>query len=90
MTTLYIFFRSFGHRVASKKSTRGEEVTLQTRNQPVQTETIGFVYCPICTHTVEGTIVSTGKTAKVKPGQKCSRCSASLDPGYIMKLAKAA
>jgi uncharacterized Zn finger protein (UPF0148 family) len=65
-------------------------VILQTRPQAVQTETTGFVYCPICTHTVEGTVISTGKTAKVKPGQKCSRCSASLDPAYIMRLARAA
>ena len=58
--------------------------------QPTQFETKGYVYCPICTHTVEGTVVSNGKTAKVKPGQKCSRCSASLDPGYIMRLDRAA
>jgi len=43
-----------------------------------QFESKAFVYCPICTHTVEGTVTSNGKTAKVKPGQKCSRCSASL------------
>lgn len=53
-------------------------------------ETKGFVYCPICTHTVEGIIVSTGKITKVKPGQKCSRCSAALDPAYIMQMDRAA
>ena len=53
-------------------------------------ETRGFVYCPICTHTVEATVVSNRKVAKVKPGQKCSRCSASLDPGYIMRFDRAA
>jgi hypothetical protein len=58
--------------------------------QANQFEAKGFVYCPICTHTVEGTIVSNGKTAKVKVGQKCSRCSASLDPGYIMRMDRAA
>ena len=56
----------------------------------MQSESHAFVYCPICTHTVEGIVVSNGKTAKVKPGQKCSRCSASLDPGYIMRLDRAA
>jgi uncharacterized Zn finger protein (UPF0148 family) len=50
----------------------------------------GYVYCPICTHTVEGTVITQGKTTKVKPGQKCSRCSAALDPGYIMRFDKAA
>jgi methionyl-tRNA synthetase len=65
-------------------------------NRPTQTQTTiqseshAFVYCPICTHTVEGTVISNGKTAKVKAGQKCSRCSASLDPAYIMRLDRAA
>jgi hypothetical protein len=54
-----------------------------------QYETKAFVYCPICTHTVEGIVVATAKTAKVKPGQKCSRCSAALDPAYIMRLDRA-
>ena len=55
-----------------------------------QHESNAFVYCPICTHTVEGIVVTTGKTAKVKPGQKCSRCSAALDPAYIMRTDRAA
>lgn len=53
-------------------------------------ESKAFVYCPICTHTVEGIVVSQGKSTKVKPGQKCSRCSAALDPAYVMRLANAA
>ena len=61
-----------------------------TQQPPPQYETKAFVYCPICTHTVEGIVVTNGKTAKVKPGQKCSRCSAALDPGYIMRLDRAA
>jgi hypothetical protein len=67
-------------------------MNLQTRSQaqPVSYETNAFVHCPICTHTVEGIVVATGKTAQVKPGQKCSRCSAALDPGYIMRLGQAA
>jgi len=55
-----------------------------------QVEFKAFVYCPICTHTVEGIVFSNGRTSKVKPGQKCSRCSTSLDPGYIMRLDRAA
>lgn len=54
------------------------------------TESKAFVYCPICTHTVEGTIVTQGKTSKVRPGQKCSRCSAALDPAYILRFDRAA
>jgi hypothetical protein len=69
-------------------------MNFQTRSQaqhPVpQIESKAFVYCPICTHTVEGIVVTAGKHSKVKPGQKCSRCSAALDPGYIMRLDRAA
>jgi len=62
----------------------------QAQRSLPQIETKAFVYCPICTHTVEGVVVHSGRTAKVKAGQKCSRCSASLDPAYIMRLAQAA
>jgi hypothetical protein len=65
-------------------------MTLQSSPQSVLVESKAFVYCPICTHTVEGTVVSNRKGAKVKPGQKCSRCSAALDAGYIMRLDRAA
>ena len=73
-------------------------MNIQTRTQAqppvrqpmIQHEHKAFVYCPICTHTVEGIVVATGKTAKVKPGQKCSRCSAALDPAYIMRMDRAA
>jgi len=62
----------------------------QTRQRLAQVETKAFVYCPICTHTVEGFVIHSGKTVKVKAGQKCSRCSASLDPAYILRPAQAA
>lgn len=62
---------------------------VQLKAAPV-TEASAFVYCPICTHTVEGIVVTQGKTTKVKPGQKCSRCSAALDPAYILRMQKAA
>ena len=65
-------------------------MNFQAQPQTVKFEVNAFVYCPICTHTVEGIVISNGKTGKVKPGQKCSRCSASLDPGYVMRLDRAA
>jgi hypothetical protein len=69
-------------------------MNIQTRPQAqppvIEHEHKAFVYCPICTHTVEGIVVTTGKTAKVKAGQKCSRCSAALDPAYIMRMDRAA
>jgi hypothetical protein len=66
------------------------KILSQPRQTMSQIETNALVYCPICTHTVEGIVINHGKTAKVKAGQKCSRCSASLDPGYILRLAQAA
>ena len=53
-------------------------------------ETKGFLHCPICTHTVPGTVLVQGRQSKVKPGQKCPRCSASLDPAYILRFDRAA
>lgn len=48
--------------------------------------TVGLVYCPICTHTVEATIASEPRRIpKVVPGQKCKRCSAAIDAGYVIR-----
>ena len=59
-------------------------------NVPIATEVSASVYCPICTHTVQAAALSLGKSVRVKPHQRCSRCSASLDAGKIMWLARAA
>lgn len=59
-------------------------------NQPVTREFTGPVYCPICTHTVQAAVQINGRTTKVKAGQKCSRCSASLDAGYVISASRAA
>jgi hypothetical protein len=50
----------------------------------------GDVHCPMCTHNVEAEVVQTGRRMYVKPGQKCPRCSGTLDAAYIMALNKAA
>jgi DNA replicative helicase MCM subunit Mcm2 (Cdc46/Mcm family) len=50
----------------------------------------GFVYCPICTHTVGADVVSAGRSLRVKAGQKCQRCACSLDAGYVIRLDQAA
>lgn len=50
----------------------------------------GGVYCPICTRTVEAQIVSVGRVARVKAGQKCPRCSSALDAGYVLRYDRAA
>jgi transposase-like protein len=50
----------------------------------------GTVHCPICTHTVEAEVISTRRRAFSKPGQKCPRCSATLDAAYVLRFEKAA
>ena len=59
-------------------------------NLPVPKETRGWVYCPICTHTVEAQIVPAGKRRVVKPGQKCPRCASSLEAASVVRLEAAA
>ena len=48
------------------------------------------VYCPMCTHTVDAEVEQHARHLRVKRGQKCPRCSAALDAGYIMYLDRAA
>ena len=48
------------------------------------------VHCPICTHTVQAEVVTVGdgwnrRKMKVVEGQKCGRCSATLDAAYILE-----
>jgi hypothetical protein len=64
-------------------------VKIEMKARPV-VESKGFLHCPICTHTVPGIVLTQGKHQKVKPGQKCPRCSASLDPAYILRYDQAA
>ena len=65
-----------------------------TRNAPapalVLQETQGLVYCLICTHRVEAVVQTGRKVARVKPGQRCPRCKASLDAGSVLQAVKAA
>ena len=53
-------------------------------------EAHGAVYCPLCTHTVHARITFGQKSAMVTPGQRCSRCSSSLDAGYVIHIDRAA
>jgi uncharacterized Zn finger protein (UPF0148 family) len=50
----------------------------------------GRVYCPICTHTVDGMVALVNKKPVVVPGQKCARCSSSLDAGIVLQILEAA
>lgn len=50
----------------------------------------GTIYCPLCTHTVEAMVTSGPKEDMATPGQRCPRCSSSLDAGYVIQLNRAA
>jgi transposase-like protein len=64
-----------------------------TPQQPITakpTFSTGAVHCPICTHSVGAEIVNQGRRMFVKPGQKCARCSSTLDAAYILRFDRAA
>ena len=50
----------------------------------------GSVHCPMCTHTVDAQLEQRSRYSVVRPGQKCPRCSGSLDAAWIMHVPKAA
>lgn len=50
----------------------------------------GSVYCLICTHTVEADLIPNGRRVVVRAGQKCPRCSSSLDAAYVLVQPQAA
>jgi hypothetical protein len=52
---------------------------------PEKKQVNGWAYCPICTHTVQATIVLGGRKACVKPGSKCPRCASSLEAGVVLR-----
>ncbi len=64
-----------------------------TSQQPTQMKPAlskGAVHCPSCTHNVEADVVHQGRRFFVKPGQKCPRCSSTLDAAYILRFDQAA
>jgi hypothetical protein len=67
-----------------------EVVPMTASKHAPATTTTAKVYCPMCTHTVDATVELDSKRSHVKRGQRCPRCSGSLDAGYIMYLQRAA
>lgn len=65
-------------------------MTKQETTGRAPTTSTGAVHCPICTHTVSAEVVHAGKRVVVKPGQKCPRCSSTLDAAYILRFDRAA
>jgi hypothetical protein len=57
----------------------------------VERQIDGQALCPICTHTVPAHVdMVKGKFPRVAPGQKCPRCSASLDVAVVVRVPEAA
>ncbi len=50
----------------------------------------GQVHCPICTHNVPADINISSKRPLVVPGQKCPRCSSTLDAAFVLEVLEAA
>jgi transposase-like protein len=50
----------------------------------------GQVHCPICTHSVDADVDMSTKKPRVVPGQRCQRCSATLDAGFVLEVQEAA
>ncbi len=50
----------------------------------------GLAHCPMCTHTVPAEIDLRGRWARVLAGQKCPRCSASLEVAVVVRIPEAA
>ncbi|HYP06448.1 MAG TPA: hypothetical protein VER03_09420 [Bryobacteraceae bacterium] len=65
-------------------------VTMERKPDTAGKEVQGAVYCPLCTHTVDAKVTYTSRAARVTPGQKCQRCSSSLDAGYVLHVNRAA
>jgi hypothetical protein len=62
----------------------------QTISMPTRPQAKGWAYCPICTHVVETPVVAAGRRTLVKPGQKCPRCSSSLEAASVVRYEAAA
>jgi hypothetical protein len=61
-----------------------------TMKTPIANQIQGDVHCPICTHTVPAEVDFKGKRPRVSPGQRCPRCSSSLDVAVIVAFPEAA
>lgn len=65
------------------------EIVSRQAKAKVKAAPMALVYCPICTHSVDARVI-VDRRVKVEPGQKCPRCSASLDAGVVIRFVRAA
>lgn len=84
------FPASFSLRRASLHVTKGVPLMTTATVINAQPAMKAIIYCPLCTHTVDGQVRRVGKQIRVVPGQKCARCSSSLDAGYVFQVNRAA
>jgi hypothetical protein len=56
----------------------------------IENHLTGQAHCPICTHTVPANIDLKGKYPRVAQGQRCPRCSSSLDVAIVIQVPEAA
>jgi len=58
----------------------------------VESRVVGVLYCPICTRYVDGEVTraANGKKMIAVAGQKCPRCSSSLDAAAVVRIPQAA
>jgi hypothetical protein len=72
------------------------EQAVQTKTHPAAAPAHdATVYCPICTHTVPARVgyvrtASGRKLPRVIAGQRCPRCSSTLDAAYVMRINRTA
>jgi len=69
------------------QATRDNKIQMKP---PAPVEYSGLAHCPMCTHTVQAVVLASGKAVRVKPGQKCPRCSGTLDAAYVLRFDRAA
>lgn len=66
---------------------------IKNLKQPVSVATqerAADVHCLICSHRVAAQVLVDRRGARVKAGEKCSRCGSSLESGCVLALKPAA
>ena len=64
--------------------------TIQKPAAPQTKEHRGEAHCLICSHRVSAQVLVDRRGARVKPGEKCSRCGSNLESGCVLALKQAA
>jgi hypothetical protein len=65
-------------------------MNFDTAKSKAKERQLELIYCPMCTHVVEGYVVMRGRKLAVEPDQQCGRCHSALDAGYVIRRNRAA